>query len=281
MSAAPQHATILAVEDDDVQALLYKHVLDRPEWTVIVAPTLAEASRVLERSPVSVVVLDLFLPDGDGRRWLAQFRARPEHASTPVIVVAGSAVMDAQVDCYELGADTMIQKPIPPQVLLAAVSGALRKQHSAAGSRPPALGARQAEHSDSRAPAGESRSPKAVLFAEDDEVVAALVQHRLKREGFEVHRAIDGVAALEIAKTTPVSLAILDVMMPGLDGFELLTRLRALPATAAIPILMLTGLGGERDVERALSLGANDYVLKPFSPVELTARVNRLLRASR
>ena len=280
MNADLQHVTILAVEDDDVQALLYKHVLSRPEWTVIVAPTLADATRALDSNPVSVVLLDLFLPDGDGRRWLAQLRARPDHATTPVIVVAGSAVMDAQVDCYELGADTMIQKPIPPQVLLAAVSGALRKQHSSLGSRPSALGSRPPQGSEGRGPTAESRGPKAVLFAEDDEVVAALVQHRLKREGFEVHRAIDGVSALEIAKTTPVSLAILDVMMPGLDGFELLTRLRALPATARIPILMLTGLGGERDVERALSLGANDYVLKPFSPVELTARVNRLLRTA-
>lgn len=287
MNADLAQVTILAVEDDDVQALLYRHVLNRPEWTVIVAPTLAEATRALDSNPVSVVLLDLFLPDGDGRRWLAQLRARRDHATTPVIVVAGSAVMDAQVDCYELGADTMIQKPIPPQVLLAAVSGALRKQHSSLGSRPSGLDSQPPQNSEgrgltaeSRGLRAESRGPKAVLFAEDDEVVAALVQHRLKREGFEIHRATDGVSALEIAKTTPVSLAILDVMMPGLDGFELLTRLRALPATAHIPILMLTGLGGERDVERALSLGANDYVLKPFSPVELTARVNRLLRSS-
>jgi DNA-binding response OmpR family regulator len=274
--------TILAVEDDEVQTLLYTHVLNRPDWRVVVAPTLAQATRALDEHRISLVLLDLFLPDGDGRRWLGQLRARRDHASTPVIVVAGSAVMEAQVDCYELGADTMIQKPIAPQVLLAAVSGALRKGHPSAldprptNTPPSAFGSRQTTAGPPRA---ESREPRAVLFAEDDEVVAALVQHRLKREGFEVHRAIDGVAALEIAQKTPVSLAILDVMMPGLDGFELLTRLRQLPATARIPILMLTGLGGERDVERALSLGANDYVLKPFSPVELTARVNRLLRS--
>jgi DNA-binding response OmpR family regulator len=173
--------TILAVEDDEVQALLYKHVLNRPEWRVVVTPTLAQATRALDEHDVSLVLLDLFLPDGDGRRWLGQLRARPEHAATPVIVVAGSAVMEAQVDCYELGADTMIQKPIPPQVLLAAVSGALRKNQPSAISPRPSAVAQSAEGREPRAEGrvAESREPRAVLFAEDDDVVAALVQHRL------------------------------------------------------------------------------------------------------
>lgn len=259
---------ILAVEDDEVMAKLYAGVLARNDWTVVTAPTLADADRALGEHDVSVVLLDLFLPDGDGRTWLRAFRARPSHAATPVIVIAGSAVVEAQVDVYELGAQTIIAKPVPAQVLLAAVSGALgrapREAVAAAPLPPPVV-----------QPGSDIRT---VLLAEDDSVVAALVKHRLTREGFAVLHATDGVAALEIAKTTPIGLAILDVMIPGMDGFELLAHLRRNAATQKTPVVMLTGLGGERDVERALGLGADDYVLKPFSPVELTARINRLLR---
>lgn len=260
---------ILAVEDDALQARLYEHVLGRPGWRVLVVPSLAEARRALDEHPVSVVLLDLFLPDGDGRRWLAELRARPEHRRTPVIVVAGSPVVEAQVDCYELGADTMLSKPVSPQVLTAAVSGAL--QRASDRETPPAAPA-LTPITAIPAPVG-----RRVLLAEDDDVVAALVQHRLSREGFRIERFRDGAAALAAARGERFDIAILDVMMPGIDGFELLASLRKVPGLAHLPIIMLTGLGGERDVERALALGANDYVLKPFSPVELNARVNRLL----
>jgi DNA-binding response OmpR family regulator len=262
---------ILAVEDDEVMARMYVGLLTREDWKVVVAPTLADATRALDQHRVSVVLLDLFLPDGDGRTWLRELRGRPEHGTTPVIVVAGSVLVEAQVDCYELGADTMLSKPVAAPVLQAAVAGAI----SRGASRAAAAGARATQQSriqDAAAAHG------TVLLAEDDAVVSALVQHRLKREGFDVRLATDGVAALEIANTTPLVLAVLDVMIPGMDGFELLGRLRRNAATARVPIVMLTGLGGERDVERALALGADDYVLKPFSPVELTARVNRLVR---
>jgi DNA-binding response OmpR family regulator len=71
----------------------------------------------------------------------------------------------------------------------------------------------------------------------------------------------------------------LDVKVPGMDGFEVLEKLRAIPRFESVPIVMLTGLGGEADVIRGLKLGANDYMLKPFSPTELIARVTRLVYA--
>ena len=267
-------ATILVIEDDLVVERLYEHVLHRPGWSVVVAPSLEAADRALLHDAVALVILDLFLPDGDGRTWLADLRQRAEHASTPVVVVASTSVVQARVDCYELGADTMLEKPVPPEVLVAAVSGAL--QRAAERAPPPAPPAPPVHE----APATSLPATRRVLLAEDDEVVAALVRHRLRREGFDVTHATHGVAALEIAMTEPLSLVVLDVMLPGLDGFEILTTLRSLPRTARLPIVMLTGLGGERDVERALELGADDYVLKPFSPVELTARVRRVLKGS-
>jgi diguanylate cyclase (GGDEF)-like protein len=120
-----------------------------------------------------------------------------------------------------------------------------------------------------------------VLLAEDDDQVAVLVQRRLGREGFDVVRCHNGADALVAAMEGGIALAILDVRMPELDGFEVLTRIRQTPAVSQVPVVMLTAVGEEMDVVRGLELGANDYVVKPFSPLELAARVRRLLAARR
>jgi PleD family two-component response regulator len=122
--------------------------------------------------------------------------------------------------------------------------------------------------------------PARVLLVEDDRVTATLIHHRLVREGLEVMDFLNGEDAFTWAAESSFDLAILDVKVPGMDGFELLERLRAMPRLDDVPIVMLTGLGSETDVVRGLELGANDYMLKPFSPTELLARIRRLLHAS-
>ena len=120
-----------------------------------------------------------------------------------------------------------------------------------------------------------------VLVAEDDEISATILLHRLEKEGLDVVRFKDGQDAYEAAQADVPDLVILDVKMPGMDGFEVLGRLRKDPRYARTPIIMLTSLGHEADVVRCFGLGADDYILKPFSPTELTARVRRLLTRGR
>ncbi|MES2606632.1 MAG: response regulator, partial [Pseudomonadota bacterium] len=123
--------------------------------------------------------------------------------------------------------------------------------------------------------------PKAVntiLVAEDDELLANVIKHRLGREGFTVKHVTDGAAALAALDQQDFSLVLLDVKMPMMDGFEVLTKVRLNPERANMPIIMLTAMGSEKDVVRGYDLGANDYVLKPFSPTELLAKVKRLLK---
>ncbi|MCH8327321.1 MAG: diguanylate cyclase, partial [Candidatus Marinimicrobia bacterium] len=119
---------------------------------------------------------------------------------------------------------------------------------------------------------------KKVLLAEDDEMVASVVKHRLERDGFEIIHFVNGAEALMAATDLEVKLAILDIKMPGMDGFELLENLRKMPAYQKIPIVMLTSMGSEEDIVRGFKLGADDYIMKPFSPVELLARIRRLVK---
>lgn len=117
-----------------------------------------------------------------------------------------------------------------------------------------------------------------ILLADDDEMIVSFVRHRLSREGFEILAAADGTQALEIARAQSADLVILDIQMPGMNGIEVLAQLRKLPGYAKTPVMMLSSLGGERDISRAFESGANDYLVKPFSPVEMQARIRRLIQ---
>ena len=118
----------------------------------------------------------------------------------------------------------------------------------------------------------------AVLVAEDDEQIAYLLQFLLEREGYRVLLARDGQEGLRlIDEIEPPQLAIFDIMMPYADGFELLAHLRAKPDWRTIPVIMLTARSQEKDIVRALDAGASDYVVKPFLPEELKARIRRLV----
>ncbi len=120
--------------------------------------------------------------------------------------------------------------------------------------------------------------PAPILIAEDDRNTSALVATYLEREGFATRAAYDGAQALELAQQDPPLLVILDVMLPRVDGWELCRRLRQ---SSDVPILMLTAREEEIDRVLGLSLGADDYVVKPFSPRELVERVKAILRRAR
>jgi DNA-binding response OmpR family regulator len=114
-----------------------------------------------------------------------------------------------------------------------------------------------------------------VLIVEDDPNVSEVVARYLEREGYLVERVSDGAVGLDRALADPPDLVVLDLMLPSLDGLEVCRRLRA---SAPVPVIMLTALGEEADRIAGLELGADDYVAKPFSPRELTARVKAVLR---
>jgi DNA-binding response OmpR family regulator len=116
-----------------------------------------------------------------------------------------------------------------------------------------------------------------VLVADDDPDILALVRFRLERDGYEVLSAPDGETALDLALARPPDLALLDVMMPRLDGYEVTRRLRAHGPTTTIPIILLTARVQEHDVARGFEAGADDYVTKPFSPQVLGERVQAAL----
>lgn len=121
-------------------------------------------------------------------------------------------------------------------------------------------------------------SPERILVVDDEADISTVLSITLKRAGYEVTTARDGMEALErVAEKTP-DLILLDVMMPRLDGIETLRRLRGAPQTAGIPVIMLTAKARTEDRVAGFDVGADDYVAKPFAPAEVLARVRSLLR---
>ena len=117
-----------------------------------------------------------------------------------------------------------------------------------------------------------------VLVVDDEPKVARLIRHTLAPDGFEVLHAPDGLAGVEMVETERPDLVLLDVMMPRMDGMQACRRIREL---SDVPVIMLTAVGVESERIRGLDLGADDYVVKPFSPSELAARVRAVLRRAR
>lgn len=129
-----------------------------------------------------------------------------------------------------------------------------------------------------RSPDDPVNNPDRILVVDDEPDIVALVAYHLAKSGYRVSTAVNGGDALTLAKADPPSLIVLDLMLPGMSGFDVLEELRGDPATAGIAVLMLTARKEEADRIRGLSLGADDYLTKPFSPQELTLRVGAILR---
>ncbi|MGH7313062.1 MAG: response regulator transcription factor [Candidatus Rokuibacteriota bacterium] len=120
-----------------------------------------------------------------------------------------------------------------------------------------------------------------VLVVEDETDIRNLVVFHLAREGFRCRTAATGTEALQEVRGHPPDLIVLDLMLPEMDGLEVCRRVRADPASAAVPIIMLTAKADEVDRVVGLEMGADDYLVKPFSPKELVARVRAVLRRAR
>lgn len=118
-----------------------------------------------------------------------------------------------------------------------------------------------------------------ILVAEDDDDIRDLLVFKLSAAGHELTAVADGPSALVVAED-PLDLVLLDVNMPGMSGYDVCRTLRGRSATSTVPILLLTAKGQEADVQRGFDAGADDYIVKPFSPRELLSRVEAVLARS-
>jgi two-component system, OmpR family, phosphate regulon response regulator PhoB len=118
-----------------------------------------------------------------------------------------------------------------------------------------------------------------ILIVEDDDDLVNLATHWLERAGYTVEHASDGATALTLLKNDPLpALVLLDVMLPKIDGFELLRRIRADERTKTLPVVMVTSFSRDRDAARGRELGANDYIVKPLAELDFLKRIEHIFK---
>jgi DNA-binding response OmpR family regulator len=237
----------------DPEAKRIARVLDRAECftLVIEAPAAGFSTAIVER--FDIVLLNLASAGGSN----CHKNTTPE-LKKPILLVGSRASIPDSVVSIETAARDFLTTPWDSEELLVRCCRLLS---------PDLTG---------RVPL-EREGPAQVVIADDDPAIGALLTATLHRTGAECRLARSGTEALALVREVVPDALILDVNMPGMDGFEVLTSLRADPATARIPVVLLTARQQESDVLKGFSCGASDYITKPFNPMELTARVARYL----
>ena len=268
---------ILIIEDEPIHLNVMKTKLENEGYDILVASDGAEGFRLMKEGGLNLVLLDIMLPKMNGFDVLEA--AKKAGLKVPIIVVSNSG-QPVEVDrAIKLGAkDYLVKAEFNPADVLEKVekilgkpTGRINSASKISGPGPgPGPGA---------PPAGGQAASANILIVEDDKFLRDLIVQKLKREGFNVIEAIDGEEGLKTIKEKRPDLILLDLILPGIDGFEILSRLKADKASAAIPVIVLSNLGQKEDMDRAISNGAEDFMVKAhFTPGEIVTKIKSVLK---
>jgi PAS domain S-box-containing protein len=234
--AAPARLTplILVIDDDEATRSLIRFLLEEEGYDVITAQNGPEALPLARKERPNLITLDILMPKMDGFDILERLKDNPATAEIPVCIVS---IIEDKVKGYRLGAIDYITKPFEAEQLTEAIRSVLDP-----------------------AP---SEADLTILVVEDDPHILELIELALAGEAYRLITASDGVSALERLRRDQPQLVLLDIMLPKLDGYEFIRQAKANGRTQDIPILVLSVRSLEEDINRALRLGAEKYLIKP------------------
>jgi DNA-binding response OmpR family regulator len=260
---------VLVEDDEDIRTIAQMALEQLGGYEVLACASGAQALAEAAQFRPDLLLLDVSMPGMDGPETLAALRKQAALASVPAAFLTAHTAAKQVSEYRSLNAVDVIAKPFDPEQLCKRVAAMLAKSAIA-----PAIA------SDS-IPSQTAQGPVA-LVVEDDPSIRYLLGFILEQHGWTVLEAHDGPQGVAAILDGPVTDAVLlDIMLPGVDGLQLLDILRGVSRWKGVPVMMLTAKGDESSINRALAAGANDYLGKPFEPDDLVARLNRMPRAQR
>ncbi len=221
--------TILVVDDEDHVRRFLSHEFTKRGYRVFEATNGQEAISLARKQLPDLITLDVLMPDIDGYDVTAILKNDPETKDIPILIIS---VIEDKQKAFHLGANDYLTKPFKIGMVMEKISKLLRQVH------------------------------KTVLVVDDDKALVKSLKYKLEKRGISTYVAYNGKEALQVVRQNPPNLILLDIIMPEMDGYEVMNRLKQNQKTAHIPIIVLTGVEIDGGRVRALLLGADDYVTK-------------------
>ena len=272
-------ARILIVDDEPMNVKLLTAQLEGNNYEIIQAYGGKQAvDKAFARQP-DLILMDVMMPDLDGFAATSKLKNDPQTRSIPIILITALSGTDDKIQGLEIGAEEFLNKPVSKTELNARVKSMLRlrqyQEQLIIRSQSEAV---FSESSDRPFVSEEEHVLPKILLVEDDQKDVKLIENYLADQPYEVITAYDGEEALALALKENIDLILLDILLPGSDGFEICNRLKQMDETKNIQIVLVTSLSDLESRIKGVEMGADDFLVKPINNRELLVRIGALLK---
>lgn len=268
-------AKILIVEDEETLLRILERKLSNEGYDTDIARDGEEALGRMKSEVPDLILLDIVMPKLDGFAVMRAMQEDKRLKDVPIIIISNSGQPVEIEEAKKLGAqDYLVKADFDIEEVMEKVRGQLKEEKKGADEQ----AEEAAEPSTQKEASSSGNNGNKILIIEDDQFLRELLAKKLSLAGFAVTQSIDGETGLNKIKEDKPQLVLLDLILPGIDGFELLKRMREDKNISGIPVLVLSNLGQKEDVRRALDLGAKDYLIKAhFTLDEIISKIKALL----
>lgn len=268
---------VLVIDDDPANRLVITKSLEKSGYKVLGVPGGDEAIALADQCRPDLIILEVVVSDTAGFEICSRLKSHPVLSDVPIVFITDPASSQVRAKALEAGADDFLSRPVDQVELLTRASSLirLRRLQDRLAIRDQTLAAfAEGKEKEWLKTSGSFR----ILLVEDDPDFVKLFKVLASNEPWEINHVTDGKAALAAIDQEKFDLVVLDIMLPGSDGYAVIHAVRGDPSLQSLPILVVTALEGVRDRIAALEAGADDFLSKPIAPAEVRARLRALLR---
>lgn len=266
---------VLVVEDNKMNMKLFRNLLRLNNFEVIEAEDGEKGIILAEEHLPNLILMDIQLPGIDGLTATSIIKKNPKLKHIPIIALTSHAMRGDDLKAHQAGCEGYITKPIDTRHFVDNIKGHLQMNDNINNIR---AGQVKPTNNNVEEKKFDSQTRYTILIVDDELRNIKLMTAILSTEPYDILQAENGDQALEIINANKIDLILLDVMMPGINGFEVTQLLKSNPATKHIPIILVTALDGRENKQKAMNVGADEFLTKPVNKLEVITRTKSILQ---